>query len=300
MSNTFRSLASDLADTVASASAGVVRVDARRRLPASGIVWSADGVIVTANHVVRRDEDIQVGLADGRSVPAALVGRDPGTDLAVLRAQAGELTLPTWSAADTLRVGELVLAIGRPGESAETSLGVVNAVGGHWLTGTGARVEPFVRASVEMLPGFSGGPVVNADGHIVGLATSGLDRAGAVILPEATVRRAVDELLAHGRVRRGYLGVTANPVRLPEGLGDAGQDVGLMLVAVEPGSPAASAGLMLGDVIVALDGKPVRRMEGLLARLTSDLIGQTVAVRVLRSGQPQDVKVVVGERPAQD
>lgn len=296
MSDALRSLSTALADTVAGAAAGVVRVEARRRQFASGIVWAAEGLVVTANHVVRHDHGIQIGLADGRTVPAALLGRDPGTDLALLRAQAGELAVPAW-APDSVRVGELVLAVGRPGDEPETSLGMVNAVGGAWFTSAGARVDQHLRASVEMLPGFSGGPLVNATGQIVGLATSGLDRSAAAILPEATVRRVVDELLAHGRVRRGYLGVTANPVRLPEGLDDAGQHVGLMLVAVEPESPAANAGLMLGDVIVALDSKPLRRMEGLLARLTGDLIGQTVTVRVLRSGQPQDVPVVVGERP---
>ena len=132
---------------------------------------------------------------------------------------------------------------------------------------------------------------------MLGLVTSGLDREGVTLVPASTLRRVVAELQSHGHIRRGYLGITANPVRLPEGLGEADQRVGLMLVAVEPGSPAASAGLALGDVLVALDGQPLRRMEGLLARLTGELIGQPVTLRVLRGGQPQDLTVVVGERP---
>jgi S1-C subfamily serine protease len=288
-----------LADTVGAAGPAVLRVEARRRLPATGIAWSTDGLVVTANHVVQHDEDVYVGLADGRRVAATLLGRDPTTDLALLRAEAGDLRPAAWAEGDAARVGAVVLALGRPGADLEASVGFVTALGGSWLTGAGGRVDAYVRSSIEMLPGFSGGAAALADGRVLGLATSGLTREGAALLPAATVRRVVGALVAHGRVRRGYLGVTANPVRLPEDLAGDGRQVGLMLVAVEPGSPASAAGLALGDVIIALDSVPVRRMDELLALLTDERIGQAVPVRVLRGGQPRDLAVTVGERPAE-
>jgi S1-C subfamily serine protease len=297
MSNALIDLSNALADTVAAAAAGVVRVEGRRRMPASGIIWSGDGLVVTANHVVQRDEDIAVGLPDGHRVPAAVLGRDPTTDLAVLRVQASDLAVPAWAEGDAARLGAIVLGLGRPGESAEVSPGHITALGGPWLTGAGGRVDRHFRTSIVMLPGFSGGPAVLADGRVVGLATSGLTREGDALLPAETVRRVVAALVAHGRVRRGYLGVTANPVRLPEGLSPDGHGVGLMLAAVEPDSPAARGGLALGDVIIALDGLPVRRMDELLALLTDNRVGQTVQVRVLRGGQPIELAVTVGERP---
>ncbi len=297
MTSSLLDLSQALAATVRSGAAGTVRVTARRRLPASGIIWQPDGLIVTANHVVHWDEGITVGLPDGREVPAAVAGRDPTTDMAILRAQASDLALPDRSDGADLAVGHLLLVIGRPAADAEASLGMVTALGGPWLTAAGGRVDRHIRMDNEMLPGFSGGPVVAADGQVIGLATSGLTHSGGVVLPAATIGRVVDALLAHGRIRRGYLGIGANPVRLPEDL-VAGGGVGLMLASVAADSPAAKAGLALGDVIVAFDGQPVRRMEDLLGLLTDDRIGQPVAVRLLRGGQTKEVTVVVGEQTA--
>jgi S1-C subfamily serine protease len=298
MANVLANLSNDLAATVEAASPNVVMVDARHRLPASGIVWSADGVIVTAFHVVERDDNINIGLASGQTVPAALVGRDPTTDLAVLRAQASGLTPPAWANADDARVGHLALALGRPGETVMATLGIISALEKAWRTPTGGQLDRYIQTDVVMYPGFSGGPLVDARGQVVGLNTSALLRGISLTIPASTIRRVVEALLAHGRIRRGYLGVSAQAVRLPDALAQQlGQETGLLLASVEPDSPAGKAGLLLGDTIVTLDGQPVRHLDDLLALLSSDRVGKAVPVRVVRGGQSQEVTVAIGEQP---
>jgi S1-C subfamily serine protease len=297
MAEVLRNLSDDLATTVEAAGPGVVRVAARRRLPASGIVWSADGIIVTAHHVAERDENIEIGLADGQTVSATLVGRDPTTDLAVIRAGATGLAAASWAEPDSLRVGHLVLGLGRPGRSVQATLGIVSALGEGWRTPAGGRLEPYLQTDLVMYPGFSGGPLVDASGQVLGLNTSALLRGISLAVPTPTLRQVVETLLAHGRVKRGYLGVSAQPVRLPAGLeGQLGQETGLLLVSVEPDGPAGQGGLMLGDTIIALDGQPVRQMDDLLALLSSDRVGTAAPVRIIRGGQVQDVTVTIGER----
>jgi S1-C subfamily serine protease len=296
MTQVLPNLSEALAATVEAAGAGVVRVEARRRLPASGIVWSPDGVIVTAHHVVEWDENISVGLPDGQTVPGTLVGRDPTTDLAVLRAQATGLTPPAWAEPDDLRVGHLVLALGRPGRTVQATLGIVSALGESWRTPAGGRLDRYLQTDVVMYPGFSGGPLVDAAGGVLGLNTSALLRGISLAVPTPTLHRVVETLLAHGRVRRGYLGVGAQSVRLPAALGERlGQETGVLLVSVESGSPAEQGGLLLGDTIVTLDGQPVRHMDDLLALLSSDRVGAAVPVRVVRGGQVQELTVTIGE-----
>ncbi|MCC7352645.1 MAG: trypsin-like peptidase domain-containing protein [Anaerolineae bacterium] len=290
-------LSNALAETVETAGPSVVRVEARRRLPSSGIVWSADGVIVTAHHGVEREDNIEVGLADGTTAAATLVGRDPTTDLAVLRARAGGLKSAAWVATDSLRVGHLVLALGRPGKSVLATFGIVSALGDAWRSPMGGQLDRYLQTDVVMYPGFSGGPLVSAAGQVLGLNTSALLRGISVTVPAATVRRVVETLLAHGHVRRAYLGVGAQPVRLPAALEQRlGQETGLLLVSIEPGSPAERSSLFLGDTIVALDGNKVAHMDDLLALLSGDRVGKQVPVRIVRGGQVQDVTVVLGER----
>lgn len=286
-----------LAAMVEAVGPGVVAVQARRRLPASGIVWSPDGVIVTAHHVVESDENISVGLADGRSVAARLVGRDPTTDLAVLRAEAADLRPAAWADADSLRVGHLVLALGRPGQTVMATLGVVSALGESWRTPAGGQLDRYLQTDVVMYPGFSGGPLVDAEGKVLGLNTSALLRGISLTVPTSTLRKVVETLLAHGRVRRGYLGVGSQPVRLPAALArELGQETGLLLVSVEPDSPAEQSGLFLGDIIVVLGGQPIRHVDDLLASLSGDRVGVSAPVRIVRGGKVQELKVVIGER----
>jgi S1-C subfamily serine protease len=298
MAKVLQDFSNALADIVADAGKGTVRVEARRRLPATGIIWSADGVIVTSNHVVERDENISVGLADGKTVPATLVGRDPSTDLAVLRVQATGLQASAQADVDSLRVGHLVLALGRPGESVLSTLGVISAVGGNWHTPAGGPVDHYVQTDVVMYPGFSGGPLVDMAGQVIGLNTSGVLHGVSLAVPAPTLRRVVEALLTRGRIARGYLGVGAQPVRLPAALSEQlNQETGLLLVSVEPGSPADQGGLLLGDTLVGLDGQPLRQMDDLVTLLSGDRVGKSVSLRIVRGGKVQEVSVTIGERP---
>lgn len=288
-------LSETLAGTVEGASPSIVTVDARRRLPATGIAWSNDGVIVTAHHVVRRDDNINVRLANGETVSAALIGRDPTTDLAVLRTSAG-LDVPNWSNLDDVKVGHLVLALGRPGNSVQATLGVISSLRGAWRTPMGGKLTHYVQTDVVMYPGFSGGPLVDAHGNIIGLNTSGLARGVSLAVPNTTLQSVVNDMLSHGRVRRGYLGVAMQPVRLPGAIAEElGQETGLLIVSVESDSPAEAGGLVLGDTIVGFDGESVRHMDHLLALLSGETIGKDVEVKIVRGGSLQSVNVTVGE-----
>jgi S1-C subfamily serine protease len=301
MANVLQSLSDDLVAAVETAGKSVVRVEGRRRMSASGIVWSADGVIVTAHHVVTRDEELSIALPNGDEVPAALVGRDPSTDLAVLRAQSSGLTVPAWVESDALRVGQLVLALGRPGRTVQATLGVVSAVGGSWRTGAGGQIDRYLQTDVVMYPGFSGGPLIGASGAMLGLNTSALLQGVSVAIPTGTLKSVVATLLEHGHVRRGYLGVGAQPVRLPDNLAkELDQETALLLVSVEADSPAAKAGLAMGDTIVTFDGEPVRHMDDLQALLGGDRVGKAFTVRIARGGELREMKVTVGERGTAD
>jgi S1-C subfamily serine protease len=297
MATDFREISSALADVVGRLSASVVRVDARRRHPASGIVWSAEGVIVTANHVVQRDDEIGVGLDDGSVVQATLVGRDPTTDIAVLRVEGSDLQPAFWAAEEKIRVGEMVLALGRPGLSVEASLGIISALGGTWRTGGGGKVSHFIRPDLVMYPGFSGGPLVGGDGEIVGMTSSALVRDSGVALSPATLKPVVETLLAHGHIRRGYLGVGVQTVRLPAAVVEqVGEKTGALLTSVEAESPAEQGGLLVGDILVKLDGEPVRRTDDLSALLAAGRAGQEVALQLVRGGALQTLGVTLGER----
>lgn len=299
MSTVLQNLSTELAATVETVSPSIVRVEARRRLPASGIVWSADGVIITAHHVVEREENIKIGLSDGQTASATLVGRDPTTDVAVLRSDAKKLTPPTWASfeAQNVQVGHLVLALGRPGQNVQATLGIVSALSQNWRTPGGSQLDYYLQTDVVMYPGFSGGPLVGAAGQVIGLNTSALLRGISLAVPAPSLSQVVESLLAHGRIKRGYLGVSTQPVRLPAGLKEqAAQETGLLLVAVEPDSPADKGGLLLGDTIVGLADTPVRHHDDLLAQLSADRVGKEVILKIVRGGQLQDVKVTIGER----
>ena len=292
-------LSETLAATVAAAGDSAVRVEARRRMPASGVVWSGDGLVVTTHHGVESDENIHVGLPDGRRVPASLVGRDPTTDLALLRVQAGDITAPSWTEADQLKVGHLVLALGRPGKSVRATLGIVSALGDSWRTPAGGLVDRYLQTDVVMYPGFSGGPLVDASGRVLGVNTSMVLRGTSLAIPISTVRGVVETLSQHGRVRRGFLGIGSQPVRLPAALAQQlGQETGLLISSVEQGGPAEKGGLVLGDTLVGMEGEPVRNLDDLFAFLGGDRIGAVVSARVVRGGALQEQSVTVGERPA--
>jgi S1-C subfamily serine protease len=295
--NVLAQLSEAMANAVERAGAGTVTVYARQRMPGSGIVWTTDGLIVTANHVVERDEDITVGLPDGRTVAAALVGRDPGSDVALLRTEAGDLT-PVPRSATPVRIGNLVLAVGRPGNTgAMASFGGVSVVGGAWRTGRGGTIEGFIRADVAMLPGFSGGPLVDADGSVLGLNSSTLGRGGGFTIPVAALDGIVAALQTHGKVRRGFLGIAAQAARIPTALAEElGRERGLLIVGVETDGPAERDGLLVGDLIVALDGDPVSEVDELQAKLGGEWVDRAIPIKLVRGGQFHEVAVTVAER----
>lgn len=296
MNKVLETVSEELAALVASVQ-GIVRVEGRRRLAASGVVWSPEGVIVTAEHVVRRDESILVGLAEGETDEASLVGRDPSTDLAVVRVATSPIAAPAWRTTDELKVGHLALALGRPGRTVQSTLGIVSAVGGPFQTGMGGAIDRYLQTDAVMYPGFSGGALVTADGRVAGVMTSGLVRGVSLALPTETVRRVVETLLQHGRIRRGFLGVGAQAVRLPEAAAtQSGQGVGLLVMSVEPGSPADQGGVLLGDTLLAFEGTPLLSMEDLLGALSGDRVGKPAEIRLLRGGGLTSVKATIGER----
>jgi S1-C subfamily serine protease len=292
-------LSNDLAGAVERAGRAVVAVHARPRTPSSAVHWR-QGVLVTAEHTIKRDEEISVSLADGRMVPAVLVGRDPSTDLAVLKLPAAEFPTAEIGDAATLRVGHMVLAVARPSErGVSASWGVISALGGPWHTWHGGRIEQFIRLDLTLYPGFSGGPLVDARGCVMGINTSG-PRHIVLTIPPSTVNRVVDQLLEKGRIARGYLGLGMQPVRLPESLQrglNPPRTGGVIIVAVETDSPAEKAGLLIGDVLVALDGMSVGDSADLQALLGPDRVGTAVGASIIRAGQLMERTIIVGERP---
>lgn len=294
---TLNEVSQGMGKIVEAASAAVVRVDARRRLPASGFAWSEDGLILTANHVLRRENKIRIGLADGTQTDGQLVGRDPSTDLALVKVETETLATLDEATDEEVKVGNIVFALGRPGPSIQATLGIVSALGSGWRTRRGGHADNYIQTDVLMYPGFSGGPLVTADGALVGLNSSALFPGVSVTLPTTTLKRVVSGLLQHGRVRRGYLGVSTQIVRLQDDIRqELGQKSGLLIVAVEPGSPADEAGLTIGDTIVQLGSTTIRRHDDLLAELIHAQFDEKTPVTIVRGGEIQTLNVGIGEQ----
>jgi S1-C subfamily serine protease len=292
MADVLQTLSDSMAGAVESAGKSIVQVAARRRMPASGVVWSADGVIVTSHHVVEQEDKIRIGLPDGTNVGATLVGRDPNSDIAVLRADAKGLTVPAWATAESVRVGHLALAVGRPGDDLQATLGVISALMHHK-----DENKYFAQTDVVMYPGFSGGPLVSATGEIIGLNSSALMRGVSLTIQTPTIQYVVENLLKHGKMRRGYLGVGVQPAKLSAALAESvGQKSGALIVSVESGSPAEKGGLFMGDTLVTLGSHKVEDMEDLLGALGSTQIGASVTAKIVRGGQLHDLSITIGER----
>ena len=293
---TFQSLSDDMAAAVERAGQSLVAVYARAHTPGTGIVWSADGYILTADHVVQADEDIKVALPDGTLVAATIAGRDPANDLALLKAEASGLTPAEWLPLSALKVGQLVLAVGRPGRSEiSATLGTISAIGQPQTDRR--RLDAYVQTDVLMYPGFSGGPLVAPGGKVAGLNSSALSRGASLALPWETVNAVAIALKEHGRVPRGFLGIGSNPVRLAKSVAETlGQRVGLLVQSVEPGSPAEHGGLLQGDILVGLGGIAVEGPDDLQAALRPETVGQPMTVKVVRGGEIKELTVTVGER----
>jgi S1-C subfamily serine protease len=287
-----------MADAVAKAGAATLLVNARHRLPASGIVY-APNLVVTANHVVEFEEGIQVMVEEGTELEAILVGRDPTTDVAVLR-----LSQPAPSVAEPApqeaRLGQLVLALGRPSPNGiEASLGVVSAIGGPVRSRGGSMLKRYLRTDTISYPGFSGGPLIDAAGRVVGMNTSGLAHGMGLTIPASLVWQLADSLAQHGRVKRGYLGVRSQPVEISEEAQQAlgrQQALGVLVVGVEKSSPASAGGLMVGDILVSLAAHPISDPDELVSRLSGSAVGSPAQVEILRGGQKKTLTIVIGER----
>lgn len=289
--STLSALSNDLAAAVERASRAVVAVHGRQHMPSSGVLWKPN-VVVTAEHSLKREEEITLTLPDGRNVSATLAGRDAGTDLAVLKVDAGDSSAAELGDTASLKAGHVVLALGRSGErGVSASLGVVSAVSGPWKTWRAGHVDQLVRLDVTLYPGFSGGPLVDVEGRILGINTSGLSRVMAVTIPVSTAHRVIQDLLDKGHVARGYLGLGMHPVRLPDGRS------GVIVINVQPDGPAGRAGLLIGDVLVKLGGEPVSDNDDVHAHLGPDSVGKVLKAVIVRGGADAEVAIAVGERP---
>ncbi len=285
-----------LTSAVEKGGASTVLVDARKRYPASGIAYAED-LVLTADHVVTR-EDIKVTLPDGKSLAATVAGRDAGSDLALLKL--AEKVLTPAKTSSEVKVGQLVLALGRPNASGiQASWGIVTAIAGPARTHRGGLLDEYIQTETTPYPGFSGGPLVNTEGEVLGLNTSGLMHGSALTIPVNVAWRIAGELAKHGSVKRGYLGVRTQPVEIPEAARKSfkrDQTSGLLVLWLEENGPAQQGGLFVGDTIIAIGNQPVSDPDDLFAALNSETVGKSVAVEVLRGGRPETVNVKVGER----
>ncbi len=281
-----------LAAAIEQAAKSIVSVKGRERFPATGVVWSADGEILTADHVVERDEDVTVTLPDGSSHKATVKGRDPGSDLALLKIEAQGLTVPGFA---EVRVGHLVFAVGRA-QDLQADLSTVIALGGP-VRGRHRSLEAYIQTGVTMYPGFSGGPLVDASGRVVGLNSSALSRGASLAVPVAVAKTIADTLRKEGTVKRGFLGVVTQPVRLAENISaQLSQETGLMVIGAEKGGPADKSGLLQGDVLVNVGSQAVTDIGALQDALGPETVGKALTVKVVRGGELKDLSVTIGAR----
>lgn len=330
MANTLQQLSNEMADLVAGADDSVLRVEARRRIPATGIAWS-ENLIVTAHHVVERDDEISIGTPAGERIDAKLVGRDPRHDLALLQVEAA-LQPANWADADALRVGNLVLALARPRAQIKASIGIVGGLLSRadfygrrkrkraamkqrgpdhrsqrrrmkWQRQTmrelgGLAFVPaggLIQSDLTMYPGFSGGPLVGVDGKVHGMTTSGFGGGFGVAIPIAALSSSVADLLEHGEIRSGYLGIGVQPAQLPQAVADPlQQDTGLLIVSVEAGSPAAAAGMLVGDILTTLADEALETVDQLQLMLMRLEVGSVAKTGYVRGGEIGAGSIVIG------
>lgn len=295
--NSLMQFSDQLADVVDHASPSVVQVHGRRR-PASGVVFAPEAV-VTMIRGIGRGRDARVRAADGRTLEAEVAGWDPATRLAVLRVPGLDVA-PARPAPGAPRVGHLGIAVARSWSNAVTaSVGTVAVVGGPLPTGPGLSVERIIRTTAFTHQGFAGGAFTSVTGDVVGLTTAFEIRGLSVVLPAEVVWKSAADVLANGHVRRGYLGLAGQPVRLTaRQRGTDGPEAALLVLAVTPDGPADRAGLLVGDLVTGCDGQPVDSPERLLDLLSADRVGRAVALGVLRGMQPVELSATVGERHA--
>jgi len=286
-------LSRDLAAAVAKTSPSLVFTKGRRGRAASGTVIDAQSIVVS-DHLLDADQQVRVHTSDG-DVNARVVGRDAGTDLALLQVEGGSLT-PVNVASDPAAIGQVVIAVGRSWSGLVAYPGFITQVSGPHHVWPGFRLEHALHTTLEPFSGFSGGALVNTLGHVVGVSTSALERGRGVAIPMADVSRVVDSLKRHGRLRRGYLGITSMPIGLPVRQRTDGAERGLLVTSIAPDSPADRAQLLVGDILVAIDGTPAKRPDDLAAHLIGERVGQVSVLQLVRGQQALKLDVTVGER----
>jgi S1-C subfamily serine protease len=284
----------DIRSVVAKAGDSVVEVVARRRGPSSGVAWPGDGLVVTALHTVEEDEGIEIRTSRGESFPAEIAGRDPSTGIALLKANRGSFAIPAWGDTAKLEAGEVLVLVASSSHGPRVSLTTASVVGAEWTTDQGGRIDRYIETDARLFHGFSGSLLLGADGRALALATAGLRRRTPLAIPVETLRRVVEKLQKHGEVRRGFLGITTYPIRLPDSVKT--QRAGLLVLSVQSGSPAEKAGLFLGDVLLAVEGRSVDSPAILFSLLGEERIGKALDARILRTGKEESVSVVVGTR----
>jgi S1-C subfamily serine protease len=293
-------LSNELAGAVERTAAGVVAVQARPRIGTSGVIWRSN-LILTSSEGIRSEDGIRVLFPDGRSAEARLRGRDPGTDLALLEADTGAFKPVDFATGAALKVGHLVLAIGRTASTGPiASFGIISGVSGEWKSWRGGRLNPFVRLDVSVYPTSSGGAVVDAEGHVVGLVSIGLSRSSVIAVTRGTIDLVARRLEDQGFVSRGFLGIALQPVALPEELKkklQIDQNHGIMLLGLEPDGPAALGGLILGDILLAAGDQILASPDALADLLDRTAVGDALKFRVLRAGAVREAEIRIGERP---
>jgi serine protease Do len=299
--NPLIALSESLAEVAERVGRSTLAVRGRRRAVASGVVWRS-GILATAAHVFRRTPAaVSVVAEAGRSLDASLIGIDSTTDIAVFRLPDESVAAVETGDASRVKAGHLAMAIGRGSDGELTaSYGLVNRTGGPWQTWLGGHIDRLIRLDGGIYEGLSGGPVADAQGSVIGIATSALSRSYGIVVPASTVSRVVDALLNKGHVARAFLGIGAQPVPLPKTAGEpaGGEDLGLLITSVAPGGPAGQAGVMIGDILVSVAGEPVASLHDLRHAL-ADHVGEDVRVTVLRGGRPTELRLTVGEWPTE-
>ena len=297
-SSNLAQISHQLTSLAEAAAASVVAVHGGGRWSLSGIHWRP-GIIVTAEEALERDQEIAVTTSAGGRISATLAGRDPTTDVAILKIASEGLAVASNRSAAAPRTGNLILAVGRHEEGAIAGWGLVEFAGGAWHSRRGGTIDSLIRLNMRLAPNLEGGALVDVHGEVLGMVVSG-PRGRVLAIPAATIDRATDQLLSKGHVSRGYLGAGLQPVELPAGGAGregAGERRGVLVASVDPSGPSARAGLMVGDVILSWNETPVSGMRQVMQLLGPDSIAAKVRLALLRGGAPTSLEVTLGERP---
>jgi len=303
MSETLIELSNALAQIAERAATHLVAVHSGSRGSSSGIIWRS-GVIVTADHALQHDDEVRVTLPDQREFSATLAGRDPATDIAILRCAEGVPAQAPFADASAFRPGHLTLVVGRTRVSGPVAaLATVSLAVAERKQWGGAVLAPYLRLDLNLPPTAVGGAVLDVHGALVGMATPRFARFGAIAIPAATVDRIAEVLLTRGRIPRGYLGIGMQPIRIPSDLLSGGARRGktaTIVLDVAPSGPAHNAGILVGDLILSLGGKEILHPGDVHAQLGPESVGKTLPLSLARAGKVQDLQIAVAERPIGD